>query len=354
MSQPKTAVLLVNLGSPDQPTPAAVRRYLKEFLSDRRVVEGDGIMRLIWLTVLNCIILTFRPRKVARLYASIWDQDSPLRLILNQQVAALQLALQKQLPQRDIQVFSAMTYGNPGLTARLDELTQAGYRKILVLPLYPQYSATTTAPIYDQITGFQQKTRDFPDIRVVHDYHDHPLYISALAESVKAFRADKPQSDKLMLSYHGIPQEYADKGDPYPQHCHRTSELLAKELGLTTDQWQTTFQSRFGPKAWLQPYTDKTLEKLPESGVKRVDIICPAFSADCLETLEEIAVENRDVFMAAGGEQYRYIPALNAEPAMVRLMVSLVKQNSCGWFCQTSHSCNTCNNNQQTEIDDAS
>ncbi|WP_428035373.1 ferrochelatase [Amphritea sp.] len=348
MSQPKTAVLLVNLGSPDQPTPEAVRRYLKEFLSDRRVVEGDGIRRLVWLTVLNCIILTFRPRKVAKLYAAIWDQDSPLRLILNRQVAALQLALQQQLPQRDIQVFSAMTYGNPGLTARLDELTQAGYRNILVLPLYPQYSATTTAPIYDLISRFQQQTRNFPDIRVVHNYHDHPLYISALAESVKAFRAANPQSDKLVLSYHGIPQEYADKGDPYPLHCHRTSELLAKQLGLNADQWQTTFQSRFGPKAWLQPYTDKTLEKLPQSGVKRVDIICPAFSADCLETLEEIAVENRDVFMQAGGEQYHYIPALNADPGMVSLMVALVKQHSCGWFCQT------CNTNEQNEKNDAS
>lgn len=348
MSQPKTAVLLVNLGSPDQPTPAAVRRYLKEFLSDRRVVEGDGIMRLVWLTVLNGIILTFRPRKVAKLYASIWDQDSPLRLILNQQVAALQLALQQTSPDQDIQVFAAMTYGNPGLSARLEELTQAGYRKILVLPLYPQYSATTTAPIYDLIARFQLKTRHFPDIRVVQDYHDHPLYIRALAESVQAFRIANPKSDKLVLSYHGIPQEYADKGDPYPEHCHRTSELLAKELGLTTDQWQTTFQSRFGPKAWLQPYTDKTLEKLPESGVKRVDIICPAFSADCLETLEEIAVENRDVFLSAGGEQYHYIPALNTEQGMIRLLVALVKQNSSGWFNLAR------TDNEQNEISNAS
>ncbi|MDO6564436.1 ferrochelatase [Amphritea sp. 1_MG-2023] len=346
MTQPKTAVLLVNLGSPDQPTPAAVRRYLKEFLSDRRVVEGDGIMRLIWLTVLNGIILTFRPRKVAKLYASIWHQDSPLRLILNQQVAALQLALQQQMPDQQIQVFSAMTYGNPGLTARLEELNAAGYRKILVLPLYPQYSATTTAPIYDLIARFQMKTRDFGDIRVIHDYHDHPLYIRALAESVQAFQAANPRSDKLILSYHGIPQEYAAKGDPYPEHCHRTSELLAKALGLTTDQWQTTFQSRFGPKAWLQPYTDKTLAALPGSGVKKVNIICPAFSADCLETLEEIAVENRDVFMEAGGEQYQYIAALNADPGMINLLVALVKDNSSGWFnrADTTNTLNETNN----------
>jgi len=305
MSQPKTAVLLVNLGSPDEPTPAAVRRYLKEFLSDRRVVEGNGIMRLVWLTVLNGIILTFRPRKVAKLYASIWDQDSPLRLILNQQVAALQLA-------------------------------------------YPQYSATTTAPIYDLIARFQMKTRDFPDIRVIHDYHDHPLYIRALAESVQTFQASHPHSDKLILSYHGIPQEYAAKGDPYPEHCHRTSELLAKALGLVADQWQTTFQSRFGPKAWLQPYTDKTLEALPERGVKKVDIICPAFAADCLETLEEIAVENRDVFTGAGGEQYQYIPALNAEQGMINLLVALVQENSTGWFNQADTV------NEQKETNNAS
>ncbi|MBU2967526.1 ferrochelatase [Amphritea sp. 2_MG-2023] len=348
MSQPKTAVLLVNLGSPDEPTPAAVRRYLKEFLSDRRVVEGNGIMRLVWLTVLNGIILTFRPRKVAKLYASIWDQDSPLRLILNQQVAALQLALQQQMPAQNIQVYSAMTYGNPGLTARLEELTEAGYKKILVVPLYPQYSATTTAPIYDLIARFQMKTRDFPDIRVIHDYHDHPLYIRALAESVQTFQASHPHSDKLILSYHGIPQEYAAKGDPYPEHCHRTSELLAKALGLVADQWQTTFQSRFGPKAWLQPYTDKTLEALPERGVKKVDIICPAFAADCLETLEEIAVENRDVFTEAGGEQYQYIPALNAEQGMINLLVALVQENSTGWFNQADTV------NEQKETNNAS
>ena len=348
MSQPKTAVLLVNLGSPDQPTPGAVRRYLKEFLSDRRVVEGNGVMRLVWLAVLNGIILTFRPRKVAKLYASIWDQDSPLRLILNQQVTALQLALQQQMPSRDIQVYSAMTYGNPGLTARLAELKKAGYQRILVLPLYPQYSDTTTAPIYDQIARFQLQNRNPPDIRVLHDYHDHPLYIQALAESVRDYRAEHGQGDKLILSYHGIPQEYADRGDPYPDHCHRTSELLANALGLAPDQWQTTFQSRFGPKAWLQPYTDKTLEKLPESGTKRVDIISPAFSADCLETLEELSVENRDIFMAAGGEQYQYIPALNDDPGMISLLVDLVQQNSSGWFSPAS------TENEQKETENAS
>ena len=333
MSQPKKAILLVNLGSPDEPTPAAVRRYLKEFLSDRRVVEGKGLRRLVWLAVLYGIVLTFRPKKVAKLYASIWDGDSPLRRILNQQVAALDLALQSEFPDSGVQVFPAMTYGNPGLTNRLKELSDAGYEKILVLPLYPQFSATTTAPVYDQISAFQASERNFPEIRVLKDYHDHPLYIKALVESVKQQRENQTvASEQLILSYHGIPQEYADKGDPYQQQCHRTSELLAQSLGLLDSEWQTTFQSRFGPKKWLQPYTDKTLEGLPAKGIKHIDIISPAFSADCLETLEELSVENRDIFNAAGGESYNYIPALNADPAMIRLLVGLVKEQSSGWL----------------------
>lgn len=332
MSQSKTAVLLVNLGSPDEPTPGAVRRYLKEFLSDRRVVEGDGPMRLVWLAVLNGIILTFRPKKVAKLYASIWDEDSPLRLILNRQVAALNLKLQQQYPDSGFQVFSAMTYGNPGLTPRLQELTDAGYEQIFVIPLYPQYSATTTAPIYDQINRFQLSRRNIPDIRIVRDYHDHPQYIEALAESVRSFRADKPAVDKLVLSYHGIPKEYADKGDPYPQQCHRTSELLAEALNLKEGEWLTTFQSRFGPKEWLQPYTDKTLESFPEQGIKKLEVICPAFAADCLETLEEIAEENREVFTEAGGEQYQYIPALNDNEPMIQLLLTLIQQQADDWL----------------------
>lgn len=332
MSQSKTAVLLVNLGSPDEPTPGAVRRYLKEFLSDRRVVEGDGPMRLVWLAVLNGIILTFRPKKVAKLYASIWDEDSPLRLILNRQVAALNLKLQQQYPDSGLQVFSAMTYGNPGLTPRLQELTDAGYERIFVIPLYPQYSATTTAPIYDQINRFQLSRRNIPDIRIVRDYHDHPQYIEALSESVRSFRADKPAVDKLVLSYHGIPKEYADKGDPYPQQCHRTSELLAEALNLKDGEWLTTFQSRFGPKEWLQPYTDKTLESFPEQGIKKLEVICPAFAADCLETLEEIAEENREVFTEAGGEQYQYIPALNDNEPMIQLLLTLIQQQAGDWL----------------------
>ncbi|MEH6577651.1 MAG: ferrochelatase [Amphritea sp.] len=332
MSLQKTAVLLVNLGTPDEPTPSAVRRYLKEFLSDRRVVEGNGIRRLFWLAVLNGIILNIRPGRVAKLYKSVWEEDSPIRRVLNQQVAGLDLALQSELSDASVQVFAAMTYGAPGLTPRLQELADCGYNKIVVLPLYPQYSATTTASIYDQVYRFQQARREVLDVRIVKDYHDHPLYIAALADSVRQYRAEHGSGDKLILSYHGIPQEYAERGDPYPQHCTRTSELLAKALGLADDEWLMTYQSRFGPKAWLQPYTDKTLETLPAKGVNNVDLISPAFAADCLETLEEIAVENRDVFKAAGGQNYHYIPALNADPGMIRLLVALVKEHTAGWL----------------------
>lgn len=332
MAQQKVAVVLVNLGTPDEPTPGAVRRYLKSFLSDQRVVEGSGLRRWFWLAVLNLIILNVRPRKVAKLYASIWDEDSPLRKILNQQVAGLSVALQKHFPDTSVQVFSAMTYGSPGLQQRLQELAANNYQKVLVVPLYPQFSATTTAPVYDQIGQFQRQQRNLLDIRVVKDYHDHPDYIEALAVSVEQFWESNPRGSKLILSYHGIPQEYVDKGDPYASHCERTSELLAARLGLHAEQWQQTYQSRFGPMQWLQPYTDKTLETLPGQNCQSVDMMCPAFAADCLETLEEIAVENRDVFKDAGGQQYQYIPALNASTEMINLLVSLASEQAGDWL----------------------
>lgn len=327
----KTAVVLVNLGTPDKAEAGAVRRYLKEFLSDRRVVEGDGLMRLLWMCLLNGIILNIRPGKVAKAYASIWEDDSPMRIILDKQVAELHLLLQQELAEQAPDVFSAMTYGKPGLTARLQKLKESGYSKVLLIPLYPQYSATTTAPIYDLVARFQMKQRQVLDVRIVNAYYSHPEYINALADHIQAFRAKKPAVDKLILSYHGIPKEYADKGDPYPQQCHETSELLAEKLGLVDTEWMTTFQSRFGPKEWMQPYTDKTLEVLPENGIKHLQITCPAFSADCLETLEEIAIENCEVFTEAGGETYDYIPALNAEPGFIKLLSSLVKEQAGDW-----------------------
>jgi len=327
----KTAILLVNLGTPDAPEAGAVRRYLREFLSDRRVVEGKGPRRLLWLAVLNGIVLTFRPKRVAKLYASIWESDSPMRRILDEQVAALQnrLALGHINPP---DVFSAMTYGKPGLTPRLEELAEKGYEQVLIIPMYPQYSATTTAPIYDQVAKFQLGRREVLDIRIVKSYFNHPLYIQALAGSVQQQREANPGAEKLVLSYHGIPKEYADKGDPYPQQCHDTSRLLARALNLQDGEWLTTFQSRFGPAEWLQPYTDKTLEKLAGDGVKHLDVVCPAFTADCLETLEEIAGENKEVFEAAGGEHYHYIPALNSSACFIKALNALVNEQASDWL----------------------
>lgn len=332
--QLKTAIILVNLGTPDTPEPSSVRRYLNEFLSDKRVVEGKGARRLLWLAVLKGIVLNLRPRKVAKSYASIWEDDSPMRKVLNQQVAELKLVLQGRFGAAVPEVFSAMTYGQPGLSKLLGELSAGGYKQLLVIPLYPQYSATTTAAIYDQVAQFQLMQREVLDVRIVKSYYSHPAYIRALAASVTEFRQEHGEANKLMLSYHGIPKEYADKGDPYPDQCHETSQLLANELGLNDNAWMTTFQSRFGPAEWMQPYTDKTLEKLPQQGVKSIQIISPAFSADCLETLEEIAVENRDVFQAAGGQSYAYIPALNASPGFINLLSELVAEQAGDWLLE--------------------
>ncbi|MDI3323119.1 ferrochelatase [Pontibacterium granulatum] len=330
-TQQKTAIILANLGTPDKAEAGAVRRYLNEFLSDRRVVEGNGLRRLLWLAVLKGIILNVRPGRVAKAYASIWEDDSPMRKILNQQVSELKLALQERFADNAPEVYSAMTYGQPGLSRLLPELAKNDYTQLLIVPLYPQYSATTTAPIYDQVAKFQMAQREVMDIRIVKSYYDHPAYIEALAGSIRDFREQQGSADKLMLSYHGIPKEYADKGDPYPHQCHRTSELLAAKLGLNDSEWITTFQSRFGPKEWLQPYTDKTLEKLPGQGVKNIQVACPAFSADCLETLEEIALENRDVFKEAGGDSYAYIPALNASAGFITLLAELVAEQAGDW-----------------------
>lgn len=328
----KTAVILVNLGTPKEPTAEAVRRFLKEFLWDRRVIEGGGLRRGLWWLVLNQIILRVRPAKVAKLYASIWDQDSPMRKILNQQVAALQQALIAQYGEQSADVYAAMTYGEPSLSRLLVKLRQEGYQRLLVMPLYPQYSATSTAPIYDQVARFQLAQREVADIRILKDYHDHPLYIKALAESVQRHWQVQGRAEKLLMSFHGIPKDYAEKGDPYPQQCLQTASLLAASLGLDETQYLATFQSRFGPAEWVKPYTDATLKALAKEGVKSVDMISPAFSADCLETLEEIAIQNREGFVEAGGEQYRYVAALNADPVHIALLLQLVKEQAGQWF----------------------
>ncbi len=316
-------VLLANLGTPDSPAPRDVRRYLKQFLWDPRVVE---LPRPLWWLVLNLVILNTRPRRSARAYARVWTAEgSPLLVISRRQRAALQLALNTRTGM-PVKVALAMCYGNPSIAEGLAELREAGVQRILVLPLYPQYSATSSAAIFDAVAQELRHWRAVPALCFISDYHSHPDYIAALADSVRAYQAEHGVPDKLLMSFHGIPQEYADKGDPYPGQCELTAELLARQLGLEQIQWQLSYQSRLGPKAWLKPYTDRTLETLGRQGVKHIQVICPGFSADCLETLEEIAMENRAAFLEAGGTDYQYIPCLNDQPAHIEFVAQLVAQ----------------------------
>ncbi|MET0094814.1 MAG: ferrochelatase, partial [Sedimenticola sp.] len=293
-----TGVLLTNLGTPDAPTTADVRRYLKEFLSDPRVVETP---RLIWWLILNGIILRTRPAKSAEAYRQVWTENgSPLLDISQRQATALQERLQ-QRSEQPIKVALAMRYGNPSIAEGLESLRKANARRIIVLPLYPQYSATTTASTLDAVSDVLKTWRWLPELRFISHYQDHPGYIGALAESVREYWQQHGEPDRLLISFHGIPQDYADAGDPYPEECSTTAQLLADNLGLEAERWSMTFQSRLGRKEWLKPYTDKTLKQWGSEGTGKVHVICPGFSADCLETIEEIGQENRDYFVQAGG-----------------------------------------------------
>jgi len=336
MSQPpfrhdqpdRTGVLLVNLGTPEAPDRASVRRYLKEFLWDPRVVE---VPRPIWWFVLNMVILNTRPGRSAKAYQKVWtEQGSPLLTISRAQETALRQGLQERHGD-DMCVSLAMRYGSPSIRQGLEQLRDAGARRLLVLPLYPQYSATTTASIFDEVTEVLRGWRWLPEIRFINHYHDEPAYIEALAASVRDWRQQHGEADLLLMSFHGIPQEYFDKGDPYHCECHKTGRLLAEALELEPSRWMLSFQSRLGPKQWLQPYTDKTLHKLATEGTRSVQVICPGFSTDCLETLEEIAMENRDEFLEAGGERYEYIPCLNDQASHITMLCDLVDRHSCGW-----------------------
>ncbi len=321
-------VLLTNLGTPDSCETGDVRRYLKEFLWDPRVVE---MSRPLWWLVLNLVILNTRPRRSAAAYKKVWtDAGSPLLAVAQEQAEALQSMLSNDCPQ-PLKVTLAMRYGNPSIAAGLDELRQAGARRVLVLPLYPQYSATTTASTFDAVSQELQRWRWLPELRFVNHYHDDPGYIDALAQSVKNFWAVNGEPEKLLMSFHGIPNDYFLAGDPYYCECQKTGRLLAAALELPESRWQISFQSHLGPKEWLRPYTDKTLQELAKAGTKNIHLICPGFSADCLETLEEIAIENRDYFLSAGGDSYAYIPCLNSEQAHISMMKDLVLRHISGW-----------------------
>lgn len=321
MLKKKQGILLVNLGTPDAPTPAAVKRYLAEFLHDYRVVD---LSRWLWCPILHGIILNTRPKRVAAAYASIWtEQGSPLLVISQQQQKALQAKLKHD--GYDIPVELAMTYGNPSMSAGLDALAAKDVEEIIVLPLYPQYSATTTGAVFDQLARVIAKRCEFPAITFIRDYYQSESYIEALANSVREHWQEKGMGNRLMMSFHGIPQRYADNGDPYPEHCKATARALADKLELEDEQWICSFQSRFGKEEWIKPYTDVTLEQWAEE-IERVDVICPAFSVDCLETLEEIQVENRDLFIEKGGQELSYIPALNDRSDHIEMMAELVRQ----------------------------
>lgn len=314
----KQGILLVNLGTPESASSQGVKDFLKPFLSDKRVVS---IPRLIWWPLLNGVILPLRSPKVAKIYQQVWmEEGSPLMVYSKRQVEKLSNRL--QLP-----VELGMTYGNPSISSGLDKLIARGCETVTVLPLYPQYSSTTTAAVSDALSLSLSKMISLPGYHLIREYHDHPFYIKALASKVRDYWQRYGQGDYLLCSYHGIPQRLADQGDIYPKHCEKTTELLRVELGLSHDQIGMSYQSRFGKEEWLKPYTDKTLETLAQKKLPKLDVISPAFACDCIETLEEIAIECKAIYQTAGGQDYRYIECLNDSDEHIEMMAALIKPN---------------------------
>ena len=323
----RTAVLLVQLGTPDAPETSAVRRYLREFLSDPRVVE---IPRLVWALILNGIILNVRPARSAEKYATIWtEHGSPLALHTVNQAGRLAQALDAR--GHSIEVAWAMRYGRPSIAQVMRELRERNVTRLLVLPLYPQYAASTTATAFDAVFAELAQWRNQPELRTVRNFHDHPPYIEALARHIEAYWAKEGRPDVLVMSFHGVPRRSLLMGDPYHCECLATGRLLAERLQLNPEQFRITFQSRFGKAEWLQPYTDQTLRELGERHTGRVDVACPGFVSDCLETLEEIAIEGHETFIEAGGRDYRYLGCLNDSPEFISALARLVEQHAGGW-----------------------
>jgi len=314
-------VLVTNLGTPDAPTASALRRYLGEFLADPRVVE---VPSFIWWFILHGFILRTRPKRSAAAYRKIWTESgSPLLAISKKQAAAIQKYLDDHSTEK-FHVELAMRYGNPSIQSGLKKLQQANAQKIIILPLYPQYSASTTASTFDAVADVLKTWRNIPELHLVKHYHDTPDYIDALAESIAEHWQQTNRAEKILFSFHGIPKAYFKAGDPYYCECHKTARLVAEKLNLDEEEWMLTFQSRFGPKEWLKPYTDMTLKELALQGMKNVDVACPGFSADCLETLEEINIRYRETFLAAGGEKFTYIPALNDRPTHINALTNII------------------------------
>jgi len=326
---PRVGVLLTNLGTPDAPETKPLRKYLRQFLWDPRVVE---IPRAVWWLILHGIILRVRPRRSAAKYRKIWTENgSPLLSHSRDQAQALQLVMRERFGERVIVDF-AMRYGSPDIAGTLQSMFDRGVTRLLVLPLYPQYGGATTGSTFDALASDFMRRRWLPELRFVSQYHDHPAYITAVANSIRDHRTRHGAADKLLFSYHGEPRRYLDQGDPYHCQCHRTTRLVAEQLGLNASDYVTTFQSRFGKAEWLQPYTDTILKALPGQGVKSVQVVCPGFAADCLETLEEIDEENRDYFLAAGGERFDYIPCLNSAPEHMGALAVIITGQLSGWL----------------------
>jgi len=326
-SPSRTAVLYCNLGTPDAATPGDVRRYLAEFLSDRRVVE---IPRVLWWLILNGIILRLRPARSAAKYATIWTADgSPLKLWTEKQAKLLQGWLGQRGHQ--VMVRYAMRYGSVSIASQLDALKSEGFTRILILPAYPQYSATTTASVFDAVYAWAARTRTIPELRFVNHYHDDAGYINALALRVERHWKEHGRPDVLVMSFHGVPERTLQLGDPYHCECFKTARLLATRLGLETSRYKVTFQSRLGRAKWLQPYTEPSLIAMAHAGTKRVDLVCPGFTGDCLETLEEINMEAREAFLHAGGEVFHYIPCLNDDVQWITALCNITQQHLQGW-----------------------
>lgn len=324
---PTFGILLANTGTPDEPTPKAVRRYLAQFLSDPHVIEFP---RWVWLAVLHGIILRVRPRRSARLYQRVWDErGSPLLYHTRDLAEKLRDALQAEITESSVHIAVGMRYGNPSIKSALKDLRDNGATHLFILPLFPQYSNPTSGTIIKEVFAQLEKWRWLPTVQVLSDYHENSAYIHAVAASVRSYWAENLRGERLIFSFHGIPQNYVEQGDPYQAQCLRSAELIAAELGLAEGAWLVTFQSRFGSQEWLQPYTDVTLEILGDEGLASLDVVCPGFAVDCLETVDEIGHEGRSEFQAAGGGEFSYIPALNATDWHVGALREIILENLC-------------------------
>lgn len=326
--QLKVGILIANLGTPDAPTASALRRYLGQFLMDKRVVE---IPRFIWCWILHCIILVIRPKKSAEKYAQVWsDEGSPLFVHAKKQTQLFTEVFSQKI-NSPFAVALGMSYGNPSMASAIESLKAQHCNKILVLPMFPQYAASSTGAVFDAVWKTLLKMRNVPAIRTIRHYHDHPAYIGALASHIQDFWNIHGKPTKLVMSFHGVPKFHLMKGDPYHCECHKTARLVAEALGLEKEQYMVAFQSRFGRQEWLKPYLAETLEALGQAKTARIDVICPGFSADCLETLEEIAMEGKEIFTHAGGGDYHYIPALNENPVWIEAMTTIALGHLHGW-----------------------